>query len=408
MKTDFEQLYGSDPRHAERFNRLIAGFGEHFGMKDLRFFSSPARAEIGGNHTDHQHGRVLAAAIDIDTIAAAAENGTDMVRVLSKGYDEIQIDLGRLMPDDKEKGTSAAFVRGVIDALVLKGYTVRGFDAYIESDVPAGSSISSSAAFAVLFGQIVSSLFNDDAIGYDEIAIAAKYAENNHFGKPSGLLDQMTCASGGFVFIDFRDEENPVVERIDTSLGERGYSLCILRTGGNHANLTGEYASIPAEMKQIARVFGKEYLREVSEEAFYNEIKDIRAIAGDRAVMRAMHYFREDSRAVSEKNLLKSGDFLRFLALVRESGDSSEMLLQNVYAAYSPDRSLAFGIRYARHLLMGRGACRVQGGGFAGTAEAFVPNDMVRDFTRQYEAVFGPGTVIKADIRKVGCTEVIL
>ena len=408
MKTDFERLYGNDPRQAERYNMLIAGFGEHFGMKDLRFFSSPARAEIGGNHTDHQHGRVLAAAIDIDTIAAVCENGTDKVRVLSKGYDEMEIDLGRLMPVDKDKGTVTAFVRGVMDALSMKGYAVRGFDAYVMSDVPAGSSISSSAAFAVLFGQIVSSLFNDDAIGYDEIAIAAKYAENVHFGKPSGLLDQMTCSAGGFVFIDFRDEERPAVERIDTSLGERGYSLCILKTGGSHANLTGEYASIPAEMKMIAEVFGKEYLREVSEEAFYKEIKDLRAIAGDRAVMRAMHYFREDSRAVSEKNLLRSGDFARFLELVKESGDSSEMLLQNVYATSSQDRSLAFGIRFARHLLSGRGACRVQGGGFAGTAEAFVPNDMVLDFTRQYEEVFGTGTVIKADIRKVGCTEVVL
>ncbi len=408
MKARIEDIY-SDVMSART---RIKETGEHFAevfpdnRDPIRFFSSPARAEIGGNHTDHQHGKVLAAAIDPDTLCAAALNGKGVIRAFSEGYGMAEIDLACLQPVKEDESKSRSFIRGVADRLKRRDWCVEGFDCYVTSLVKAGSSISSSAAFAVLFGEVINGLFNSDMISFDEIAKAAKYAENVHFGKPSGLLDQMTCAAGGFVFIDFADETAPIVERVGFDPKEYGYKLCILATGGSHEGLTDEYASIPLEMKRVAHMFGKEFLREVERDEFFESIPSIRSRVPDRAIMRAMHFFDEDRRAQMEKDALLAGDIQGFLDLVNESGYSSEALLENIFPSAMSDRSLAFGIGWAKHLLDGRGAARVQGGGFAGTLEAFVPVDMLDTFTESYEKVFGKGSVMTTGIRPVGCTEI--
>ena len=297
-------------------------------------------------------------------------------------------------------------MRGVAEYLKDRGYTVGGFSAVLDSDVPAGGSMSSSACFGVLIGAIISGLFNGNEIPYQELAKAAKFAENVHFGKPCGLMDQMASACGGFVFIDFKDEAAPQVEKIDFDFSASGYTLCILNSKGSHASLTDQYASIPAEMFTVAKALGKDYLREVDPEEFYANIGKIRGGVSDRAIMRAMHFFDDDRRAAEEKDALKASDIDKFLHLIDLSGTSSQQVLENVSPEDPGNRSLAFSIAYAKHLLGGRGACRVQGGGFAGTAEAFVPNDMVDRFSRSFTEVFGENSVLISGIRKYGAVEI--
>lgn len=391
----------------ERISRLTGVLGVG-GVSKVRFFSAPGRVEIGGNHTDHQHGRVLAAAVEYCMLAAVVPSDDCCIHIESVGFGIIDVSLEDLSPVKEEEGTSEAFVRGVAEYLSDKGYNVGGFRAALDSDVPAGGSMSSSACFGVIVGGIINGLFNEGKIPYQELAKAAKHAENVHFGKPSGLMDQMASACGGFVFIDFMDEDSPVVEKIDFDFSDSGYTLCILNSKGSHASLTDQYASIPAEMFSVARALGKGCLREVDEEKFYSRIGDLRGMVSDRALMRAMHFFADDRRAAEERDALKDSDIDRFLCLINLSGESSQQMLENVSPEDPGNRSLAFSIAYAKYLLAGKGACRVQGGGFAGTAEAFVPNGDLGRFITGFSAVFGEDSVMISGIRKYGAVEIEL
>jgi galactokinase len=359
-------------------------------MDKIYHFSAPGRTEIGGNHTDHQHGCVLAAAVDMTTTAEVTLNGTNVIRVDSEGYRPVEIDLGDLNAKESERNTTAALIRGVAAAFAQRGYKLAGFDAKVKSTVLPGSGLSSSAAFEVLIGRILNGLFADNAVSAIEIAQIGQYAENVYYGKPSGLMDQMASSVGGLVFIDFNDPKVPVVEKVDYDFTHSGYTLCTIDAGADHADLTDEYAAIPAEMKQVARFFGKEVLREVDEKEFYKEIAELRKETGDRAVLRAIHFFNENRRVQLQVRALKSDHFDAFLRYVNESGMASWTLLQNVTpAGYIEKQDMAFTIALCQQLLGGEGAVRVHGGGFAGTALAFVPNEKFAQFKEGVEAVLG-------------------
>ena len=302
-------------------------------MDKVYHFSAPGRTEIGGNHTDHQHGRVIAAAVDMETTAEVTLNGTNVIRVDSGGYKPVEIDLSDLKIREEEKNTTAALIRGVAAAFAQRGYKLAGFDAKVKSTVLPGSGLSSSAAFEVLIGRILNGLFADNAVSAIEIAQIGQYAENVFYGKPSGLMDQMASSVGGLVFIDFNDPKMPVVEKVDYDFAHSGYTLCTIDAGADHADLTDEYAAIPAEMKQVARFFGKEVLREVDEKEFYKEIAELRKETGDRAVLRAIHFFNENKRVQLQVRALRNDNFDAFLHYVNESGMASWTLLQNVIPA---------------------------------------------------------------------------
>ena len=407
MKTDFERLYSDEPVRAERFHKLIAGFTDRFGMKDLRFFSAPARAEIGGNHTDHQHGRVLAASVDMDTIAAAAPTGGQVIRVLSQGYPLCEIDVTDLSVHEEEKNSTAALIRGVAAGFARLGCKVGGFEAACISNVLPGSGISSSAAFEVLIGNIINSLFFDDAADAVKIAQIGQYAENEYFGKPSGLMDQMASSVGNLLTIDFEDTEHPVVRRLNVNFADTGLALCIINSGADHADLTDEYAAIPKEMKAVSAFFGKKVLREVTREQLAGRFADIRKAVGDRAVLRAMHFLDENDRVPQQAEALETGDIDRFLQLVTESGRSSWLYLQNIVpAGAKAHQEMAIALAVCRQLLAGRGAFRVHGGGFAGTVQAFVPRDMLENFVAAMEAALGKGSCHVLSIRPVGGTKI--
>ena len=361
-------------------------------MDKVYHFSAPGRTEIGGNHTDHQHGCVLAAAVDMTTTAEVRLNGTNVIRVDSEGYKPVEIDLGDLNAKESEKNTTAALIRGVAAAFAQRGYKLAGFDAKVKSTVLPGSGLSSSAAFEVLIGRILNGLFADNAVSAIEIAQIGQYAENVFYGKPSGLMDQMASSVGGLVFIDFNDPKMPVVEKVDYDFAHSGYTLCTIDAGADHADLTDEYAAIPAEMKQVARFFGKEVLREVDEKEFYKEIAELRKETGDRAVLRAIHFFNENKRVQLQVRALRNDNFDAFLHYVNESGMASWTLLQNVIpAGYIEKQDMAFTIALCQQLLAGEGAVRIHGGGFAGTALAFVPNDKFESFKAAVESALGTG-----------------
>lgn len=385
---------------------LDAVFMNTFSHPPTHFFSAPGRTELGGNHTDHQHGRVLAAAIDMDILAAVRERQDDVVRVQSEGYPLITVKLDALAPLDAEKNSSAALIRGVAAKMRELGGRLGGFDACLTSNVPGGSGLSSSAAFEVLFGTIFNVLYNEGRFSAVELARIGQYAENVYFGKPSGLLDQSACAVGGVVAIDFEDPAHMKIERIDVDFADYGYALCIIDSHASHADLTHEYAAIPQEMKRVSALFGKDVLREVSEAAFFENLPRVRKEAGDRAALRAMHFFAEDRRAAEEAEALRRGDFDAFLSLVRSSGASSAQYLQNVTPVGSTDeQALMLTIALAERLLSGRGAVRVHGGGFGGTAQAFVPLEMVDTFRSEMEAVLGAGSCHVLHVRPVGGVE---
>ena len=373
---------------------------------EVMIFSAPGRTEIGGNHTDHQRGRVLTGSVDLDAVACAAPNGTGEVRIFSEGYGLTCIDITDLAPLKEEENTTKAIVRGTLAAIAERGYKVGGFDAYVTSDVPGGSGLSSSACFEVLIGVAVNGLFCDEAISKAELAKIGQYAENVYFGKPSGLLDQMGCAIGGIVAIDFKDKNDPKYHAVNFDFADAGYALCIIDTGADHADLTGDYAAVPAEMKSVASFFGKEVLSEVDEEAFYSNVPAIREKFGDRAVMRAMHYYTDCRRVDQQVEALENKDFDRFLGLVSSSGHSSYMYLQNVDTYRDPaHQPVAVALAMARYYLAGRGARRVHGGGFAGTIQAFVPLDMVDEFKKGMDYVLGDGACRVTYIRPAGgCT----
>ena len=361
-------------------------------MDKVYHFSAPGRTEIGGNHTDHQHGCVIAAAVDMETMAEVTLNGTNVIRVDSEGYRPVEIDLGDLNAKESERNTTAALIRGVAAAFAQRGYKLAGFDAKVKSTVLPGSGLSSSAAFEVLIGRILNGLFADNAVSAIEIAQIGQYAENVYYGKPSGLMDQMASSVGGLVFIDFNDPKMPVVEKVDYDFAHSGYTLCTIDSGADHADLTDEYAAMPLEMKKVAAFFGKEVLREVDEQEFYAKIAEIRKATGDRAVLRGIHFFNENRRVQMQVRALHNDNFDAFLNYVNESGRASWMLLQNVIPrGYAEHQDMAITLALCTKLLQGRGAVRIHGGGFAGTALAFVPNDSFEQFKAGVEAVLGEG-----------------
>ena len=409
----FSQVYVCDEdyaqKYAQRYIDAISEFQSLFDIKDeIALFSAPGRTEIGGNHTDHQHGCVLAGSVNIDVIAVASPNGTDTIRIKSKGYNMDEVDVNDLDVKEAEYDKAISLIRGVARKFRDLGYKISGFDAYTTSDVMKGSGLSSSAAFEVLVGTIINGLFANSEVSNVDIAKFGQYAENVYYNKPSGLMDQMASAVGSVVSIDFGDSENPVIKKVNLDLKEQGYALCIIDSGADHADLTDEYASVPSEMKEVAKFFGKEYLREVDENEFYANIKAVReSVNNDRAILRAMHFINDNRIAQEEARMLGEGDFEGFLELVKKSGRSSFMYLQNVYASSMPkNQAVALTIAMCEKLLKNRGAYRVHGGGFAGTVQAFVPTDMLNEFKTEIEKVLGEGMCHILSIRPVGGYEV--
>lgn len=406
-----EKLYGADAvsMQKSRYEAAEKSFEEIYGNSgNIRFFSAPGRTEVGGNHTDHNRGCVMAAAVGLDVIAVVSPCDGSVVSVKSEGFPEDVVDISDLEIKENEKNTSAALIRGVAAGFKNAGYNVCGFKAYTTSNVLKGSGLSSSAAFEVLIGTIFSHLCNEGKVSAVKIAQIAQYAENAYFGKPSGLMDQMASSVGGFITIDFKDTENPVIDSVAYDFASSGYNLCIVDTKGNHADLTPEYAAIPAEMKSVAKFFGKSELRDITKKQLIENIAEVRKVCGDRAVARAFHFFDDNERVGKEAAALRSGDIDSFLKLITESGNSSFKYLQNVFAVKSPEeQGLVMGLYISENILNGRGAVRVHGGGFAGTIQAFVPTDLLDAYSEAMEKVFGKGSCYKLYIRPVGGTAVI-
>lgn len=415
--------------NSERYTRMLSRFAELFGDKEsVMVFSAPGRTEVGGNHTDHQRGSVLAASLNIDAVAIAAPNDSDTINILSEGYPMITVSAKPEPIDESAFGTTKAIICGMISKMVEAGFSCGGFDAYVTSDVIGGSGLSSSAAFETLIGTAIAGLFNSGAPDQDagespdfaipgisgshlpttvDIAKYGQYAENVYFGKPCGLMDQMACSVGSLCRINFSDPESPDVERIDYDFGKSGYVLCITDTKGSHADLTDEYAAVPEEMKAVATLFGKEFLSEIDKADFMKRIPEVRERCGDRAVLRAMHFWNESARAEAEAKALKDEDIEHFLDLVAESGNSSFKFLQNVYASKAPDtQNVSVALCMAEDYLgIGagrRGVCRVHGGGFAGTMQAFVKEEYAGGYADLMDSIFGSGSCKVMKIRKYG------
>ena len=405
----YSELYSDLERAKERFITAINEFTKTYGAeKDISLFSVPGRSEIIGNHTDHNNGKVMAGAIDRDIIAVAARNDEGLVRFRSEGYSEDKIAISDVSsPDNFRKATSRALVAGMVQGFSNKGFKVGGYDAYSSTEVLKGSGLSSSAAFEVMIGNILNHLYNDGKVDNKEIAKIAQYSENVYFGKPCGLMDQMSCAVGGFVYIDFEDNANPVVEPIDFSLSGAGYSLCIVNTGGNHANLTPDYAAVPAEMKAVAARFGKSVLRSVDEKDIIARIAEMRRTVSDRAILRALHYVRENERVEGAKDALLSSDLDAFFNIIRESGRSSFEYLQNVYTNQNvSEQGLSLALALTDGFLSGKKcAFRVHGGGFAGTIQAFVKKEDLSEYVKYMDAAFGDGAAMPLNIRPRGAVK---
>ena len=390
----------------ERREALDRGFQAAFSAMPQRYFSAPGRTEISGNHTDHQRGRVLAGAVNLDTQAAVRLNGTNLIRIQSKGYPLCQVSLDQLEPVEAEINSTPALIRGVAARFRQLGCAVQGFDAYAESTVLPGSGLSSSAAFEVLVGTILNQLFFDGRVSQPEIAQIGQYAENVFFGKPCGLMDQTASAVGGLVTIDFADKAHPDIRPVAFDFASAGHALCIIDSRADHADLTDEYAAVPGELRRICDCFGKEVLTEIPEAEFYAAIPMLREKCGDRAVMRGIHEYNENRRVPQQVECLEQGDFEGFLKLVTESGRSSWMYLQNVIpAGYIDQQAMAVALGLCEHYLQGRGACRVHGGGFAGTVQAFVPMDLLEQFRCGIDAALGEGACHVLSIRPQGGVE---
>lgn len=382
---------------------LDAGFAAAFGGAPESYFSAPGRTEISGNHTDHQRGRVLAGAVNLDTVAAVRVNGTNLIRILSKGYPMSVVDISQLTPVAEEINSTPALIRGVAARFSQMGCQVGGFDAYCESTVLPGSGLSSSAAYEVLIGTIINHLFFEGKVSQPEIAQIGQYAENVFFGKPCGLMDQTASAVGGLVTIDFADKDHPDIRPVNFDFSTAGHALCVIDSRADHADLTDEYAAITEELKAICGHFGKEVTNEIPEEEFYAAIPALRQECGDRAVMRAIHEYNENRRVPQQVACLEKGDFDGFLKLTRESGFSSWMYLQNVIpAGYVSQQAMAVALGLCEHYLQGRGAYRVHGGGFAGTVQAFVPFDLLESFRKGIDAALGEGACHVLSIRPQG------
>lgn len=391
-----------------RYVDALEKFEKLYGVKEAEIYSAPGRTEIGGNHTDHQNGKVLAASIDLDAIAVTAKTEDCMVRIKSEGYQPFAIDISDLEPQPEEEGTTQALVRGVANGVRKRGYKIGGFEAYITSDVLSGSGLSSSAAFEVLIGNIFSGLYNESKLDSVTIAQIGQEAEKNYFGKPCGLMDQMACSAGGMIFIDFADEKKPMVRNVDVDFNRFGHCLCIVDTKGSHADLTDEYAAIPEEMKKVAKYFGKDLLCRVGKKDFYQNIAEIRKVTGDRAVLRALHWFAENDRVDAQAEALEKKDFDKFKALIKESGDSSFKYLQNVFSSKNiKDQSVSMALALSDLILKDKGVSRVHGGGFAGTIQAFVPTGFVEEYKKFMEAVYGEGSCYVLHIRPEGGKKIV-
>ena len=402
-RADAEVIYG-------RVESVVRGFCERFdpaGERELAVFSAPGRTELGGNHTDHQNGRGLAGSVDMDTVACVAKSEGTLIRVISKGHDAVEVDVGDVDVREDERSRSQALVRGVAAWMDARGEQIGGFDAYTETRVLRGSGLSSSAAFEVLIGEIMNALYCGARFSPTEIARVGQYAENVYYGKPCGLLDQMACSVGGVIAVDFADPENPVVERCAVDFAAEGYALVVIDSGANHSDLDGEYAAITREMGAVAQFFGAEKLHDVDEAAFYAREDAVRAALGERPALRAEHFFAETRRAAQQLDALRRGDFPAYLALVRESGASSETKLQNVTVDRPDGDRLLRVIRRARELAGETGAARVHGGGFAGTAQAYVPLEKLSDFVAVMEREFGAGCCHIVQIRNIGGARLI-
>ncbi len=400
----YDGLYASVSRLEERFAGITDTLISLWGDKEAVLLSVPGRSEISGNHTDHNRGCVLAGAIDRDVIAVAARNSDGVIRFLSEGYPKEEIRISDCPSSDKfARYTSAALIAGTVNGFSLRGYEVGGFDVVMTSEVLKGSGISSSAAFEVMIGNALNHLYNGGKIDNREIAKIAQYAENVYFGKPCGLMDQMACAVGGFVYIDFEDAKDPEVVPIDFSLDSAGYALCIVNTGGNHADLNEDYASVPREMKAVASALGNEVLRGIGEAELIGRIPELRQTLGDRAILRALHFIRENKRVKMAKEALTDGRLDDFFRAVNESGASSFKYLQNVYTTHNvTEQGLSLALALAEGYLCGDGAARVHGGGFAGTVQIFVKRSRLEGLVELMDSVFGEGAATAFNVRPVG------
>jgi len=404
-------IYGDEKLLAyqkKRYVDALCKFETYYGESDVAVFSAPGRSEIGGNHTDHQHGEVLAAAINLDAIAIVRKTADKVVRVRSDEYPEVVITLEDLSLKKEERETTLSLVKGVLAGFVERGYHIGGFDAYITSDVLIGAGLSSSAAFETLIGTILSGLYNEMNVSPIAIAQIGQYAENVYFGKPCGLMDQMASSVGSMVHIDFKNPKEPIVEKVDCDIEKYGYNLCITDTKGSHADLTHEYAAIPEEMKAVASYFGKEVLQTITVEDILSNIDAIRKKAGDRSVLRALHFINENKRVEREVDALKHDDICEFLKVVKESGDSSYKYLQNVYANSDVEhQNVSLALAISEMFLSENGVCRVHGGGFAGTIQAFVKTEYVCDYKMNMNRIFGENACQDLKIRKYGGIQIV-
>ena len=393
----------------DRYVELLNTFGELFGWeRDVNVVSAPGRTEVCGNHTDHNNGKVLAASINLDAIAVVSKNDDNIIRVKSQGHRMNLVDLDDLIPNEEKFGDSTALVQGVAAGVKELGFEVKGFDACTTSDVMGGSGLSSSAAFEVLLGSILSYVYNDGKISNVDIAKISQMSENKFFGKPCGLLDQMASSVGTFVTIDFKSVLEPEIKKVDFDFSKSGHTLCIVDTHGNHSDLTDDYAAVRQEMESVANAMGKSVLREISYFDFFEAIPELTEKVNDRAILRAIHFFNENKRVDKAIECLENNDFEGFKQVIIESGRSSYMLNQNVYSPKNPtEQKLSLALAMSEEILKGRGAWRVHGGGFAGTIQAFVPNDMLDEYKSTIESVFGKGSCYVLIIRPVGGTLVI-
>ncbi len=397
-------LYGEADNAKKRYADACDSFNELYPVSgDIRIFSAPGRTEVGGNHTDHQHGCVLGGSVDMDVIAVVSLNDDNVIRIKSEGYPEDVINISDLEIKENEKGKAIALIRGVCAKFRDMGVEIKGFNAYTTSKVLKGSGLSSSAAFEVLVGNIINRLFNGNKTSPIEIAKIGQYAERSYFGKPCGLLDQMASSLGGFTYADFGDPQNPKTESIELNISDFGYSLCVVDTGGNHANLTDDYAAITEECRNISEALGVSLLREAQESEFYEKLYTLRVSCGDRAILRAFHFFNEQKRVEKQRIALENKDFPEFLRLVNQSGQSSYDYLQNLYSNSNvSEQGLPLGIALTRQFLGDEGACRVHGGGFAGTIQCYIPTHKVSEYKEYIENVFGVGSCHILTVRPVG------
>ncbi len=392
----------------DRYFNLIKNYHQKFDDSEYHLFSTPGRTEIGGNHTDHNHGRVLAGSINLDSIAVVNKNDTNRVTLYSEGFDNpFIVNLNNLTPIKTEEGDTNSLIRGIAARFVELGYKIGGFSGVMTSDVLRGSGLSSSASIEVLIGTIFNAFYNSNSVPVEEIAKISQYAENVYFGKPCGLMDQMACAVGGIITIDFEDKENPIVEKVNFDFDATGYNLIVVDTGGNHADLTDDYSSVPSEMKSVANYFDKTFCREIDYNILIKNISNLRKELGDRAVLRAIHFLSENEKVLKQVEALNNNNFDKFLNLIKNSGDSSFKWLQNIYPTSNvKEQGVTLALAVTEKFIEEneKGACRVHGGGFAGTIQVFIPTTLVGEYKRLIESIFGAGSISILKIRQVGTT----